>query len=228
MAKQDFFSAKVELGHINALVKNIATQMGITDESEAVRRINSGEWIVAKRDPKLLFTTETGIAVYDHEDHFRFTLPASDGTTGKKWIGRLEKKGYRVSDYAKSILTSRDFRPTTGVTTEVVVLKGSMFEDNQRITANIRTTATERTLEKPNAETVPMIRENFTDKEIEAMGLTWIVAMHEPIKDSDGDPNLLNADRNDDGQWLGAYCDSPGLGWNRGSGFAFAVSQVSA
>jgi hypothetical protein len=45
---------------------------------------------------------------------------------------------------------------------------------------------------------------------------------------SDGDPNLLNANRNDDGQWLNAYYDNPDNRWNRESGFAFAVSQISS
>ena len=58
------------------------------------------------------------------------------------------------------------------------------------------------------------------------MGLVWIVAMHEPIKDSDGDPGLLIADRRGDGQWLGAAYGSPGNGWLREGGFAFVASQV--
>lgn len=44
---------------------------------------------------------------------------------------------------------------------------------------------------------------------------------------SDGDPNLLAANRNDDGRHLNAYYDSPSNRWNRDNGFAFAVSQLS-
>ena len=39
---------------------------------------------------------------------------------------------------------------------------------------------------------------------------------------SDGDPNLLNANRNDDGQWLNTNYDKPDNNWNQNSGFAFA------
>lgn len=46
--------------------------------------------------------------------------------------------------------------------------------------------------------------------------------------DSDGNPNLLNANRNDDGRWLNAYNDRPDNRWNRDNGFAFAVSQISS
>lgn len=43
---------------------------------------------------------------------------------------------------------------------------------------------------------------------------------------SDGDPNLLNANRNDDGRWLNAYYDNPDNRWNRENGFAFVASQL--
>ncbi|MFA5000824.1 MAG: hypothetical protein WC531_01170 [Candidatus Paceibacterota bacterium] len=80
---------------------------------------------------------------------------------------------------------------------------------------------------KPNAEVACLIRKNFSNEEIEAMGLTWIITMHEPIKDSDGFPNLLSAHRLGDGRRLDAYCVHPGCRWGVASGFAFVLSQVS-
>ena len=152
---------------------------------------------------------------------------ASDGTTGEDWIKRLEGNGFRVGNYAKQVLRSSDFRPTNGVTTEIAVLKGMLFEDSDRITKNIRAEADRRSLTKPNAEIACLIREAFTDEEIEAMGLWWIVAMHEPIKDSGGAPVLLYAFHGGGGRWLSAYYDRPGIRWRRDDGFAFVVSQVS-
>ncbi len=156
----------------------------------------------------------------------------SDGTTGEDWITRLESKGFRIGDYAKRVLRSPDFQPAKGITTQVAVLKGTLFTDNDRITKNIRdrayagTFTQGRKLSDPNPEVACLIRENFSDEDLKVMGFWWLVAMHEPIKDSDGDPGLLDAYRNDDGCWLGAYCGSPGGRWSRLSGFAFAVSQV--
>jgi hypothetical protein len=40
---------------------------------------------------------------------------------------------------------------------------------------------------------------------------------------SDGDPNVLNANRNDDGQWLNANWDHPDNHWNDNGAFAFLV-----
>lgn len=149
----------------------------------------------------------------------------SDGTTGPQWIERLEGKGFRLSDYAKSVLRSPDFKPTSGVTTKIAILKGILFEDNDRITKKIRAEADKRKLITPNTEVACLIRENFSDEDIEAMDLIWIVTMHEPINDSGGDLWLLSADRGGGGRWLGAYYDAPDSRWDRGGGFAFAVSS---
>ncbi len=46
--------------------------------------------------------------------------------------------------------------------------------------------------------------------------------------DSDGDPNLLNSNRNDDGRRLYANYDRPDDNWNDNGGFAFAVPQLSS
>lgn len=162
------------------------------------------------------------------EDGVIYFSVTTDGTTGEDWITRLEGNDFRVGDYAKQVLRSPDFKPTSGVTIEVAVLKGMLFEDNDRITKKIRAEADKRKLSKPNAELACLIRLKFKDKEIEAMGLWYIVAMHEPINVSDGDPNLLGADRNDGGRRLDAYDVRPDDRWYRDYGFAFAVSQVSS
>lgn len=162
-----------------------------------------------------------------------FTV-TSDNTTGSQWIERLESKGFRLSKWAKDILNSPDFKPTNGVTYEIAVLKGMLWNDSDRITKRIRKDAYDGTfiggnkLSDPNPEGACLIREKFSDKELEAMGLWWIVAMHEPIKDSAGDPHLLDADRGDDGPWLRTSYSRPDDRWFRDNGFAFVVSQVSA
>ncbi len=202
----EFASAGLTAGQLNAIVKKLGGH-------DRALRFLRGELLVS--EPTCSWREEDGVI------YFSVT---SDGTTGEDWIKRLEGNGFCVGDYAKQVLRSPDFKPTNGVTTEVAILKGMLFEDNDRITKKIRAEADKRKLEKPNAELACLIREKFTDKEIEAMGLWWIVAMHEPIKDSDGGPRLLSAYRGGVGRWLFAYYDTPGLGWTHDYGFAFAVS----
>ncbi len=158
----------------------------------------------------------------EQDDMIRFSV-TSDGTTGENWISRLESKGFRIGDYAKQVLHSRNFRPTNGVRVEVVVLKGDLFSDNDRIIRKIRFEADKRKLVKPNAEVACLIREKFTDEEIEAMDLWWLDVMHEPIKDSDGNPGLLYVGRDGSGRWLSACYDNPDGRRGRVVGFVFAV-----
>lgn len=216
MEKYLFTIQNVEIGKLNALVNNIMKQTGIDDPNESIRMVNAGEVKIT-----VIKTKWT-----EKDNVIRFSV-TSDGTTGEEWIARLKSKGFRAGDYAKSVLRSKSFKPTSGVIYEIAVLKGEIFSDNKRITKNIRKDAKNRKFTIPNAEVACLIREKFSDKELEAMGLYWIVTMHEAIKDSDGDPELLNAFRNDDGSWLNSSFDSPGCKWNHGSGFAFVVSQVS-
>jgi len=206
-----FASQNLTAGQLNAIVKMLGGE-------EGALKFLRGELAVSK--PSCSWREEDGII------YFSVT---SDGTTGEDWIKRrLEGNGFRVGDYAKQALRSPDFKPTSGVTTEVAVLKGTLFEDNDRITKKIRAEADKRKLSKPNAEVACLVREMFTDEELEAMGLVWIIAMHDPINDSGGGPSLLSAGRVGVGRWLRACYGEPGGRWGREDGFAFVASQVSA
>lgn len=199
---------ELNLGQVEAIVNKLGGMDG-------VQRFLRGEVTIS--GPERAWREQDGVI------YFSVT---SDGTTGEGWIKRLKGKNFRLSDYAKQLLRSDDFKPTDGVTYEIVVLKGMLFEDNDRITKKIRAEVERRGFTTPNAEVACLIREKFIDEELEAMGLWWIVTMHEPIKDSGGGPGLLGADRVADGGWLGADCGNPDGGWRREGGFAFVVSQV--
>ncbi len=152
----------------------------------------------------------------------------SDGTTGEEWIKRLEKKGFRVGDYTKNVLRSSDFQPTKGVMTEVAVLRGILFTSSNRTTSKIQESANKRKLQKPNAEVACLILEMFSNEDLKAMDLCWIVVFHEPIKDSSGSSRFLNICHEYDGRrWLNSYYSKPNNKWHSDGGFAFATSQVS-
>ncbi|MFH1182879.1 MAG: hypothetical protein V1690_01290 [Candidatus Moraniibacteriota bacterium] len=204
-----------ELGKINALIKNLMKQMGTDDPNEAIRRFNAGEWVVSQRTCR--WREENGV--------IRFTV-TSDGTTGPQWIKSLKNQGL-IYEWARDVLNSSDFVPTNGVRYEVAVLKGILFPDEDRVTKKIRAEASRRNLAKAHPEIACLAQRTFTDKDLEEMGLSWIVAMHDPIKDAGGDPRLLSVDRRDSGCSLDAGYDDPYGRWCRGRGFAFVVSQVS-
>ncbi len=147
-----------------------------------------------------------------------FTL-VSDGTTGQQWTEIFPDS----PKWTKDVLLSPHFRPTKGVVYRVAVLKGTLFSDENRITKKIRKDAAGRNLGTPNAELGCLIRKNFSNEDIEAMGLWWIVAMHDPIEDSAGAPVLLCAYRLCGARGLCAASGS--AGWRAVSGFAFVLPQ---
>lgn len=204
----EFASARLTTGQLNAMVKKLGGH-------DAVLKFLRGELAVPE-----------SIRSWREQDGVIYFSVISDGTTGPQWITRLEKKGSRVGCYGVDLLRSPDFKPTSGVTTEVAVLKGMLFENNDRITRKVRAEADKRKLEKPNAEVACLIREMFTDEELEAMGLESIVVMHESINTA-GRSRLLAVDRHDNGRWLNARWDIPGFGWFLVDGLAFAVSKGS-
>lgn len=213
---KDFAIANIPLGRLNALVKNLMRQMGIDDPAEVIRRINSGEWGV-----------NLAVRRWREENGIIYFSVTSDGTSGEEWIARLESKGVCVDDWAKSILRSQDFQPTTGITVEIAVLKSELFKNPARTTKNIFAFAEERMFRLPNAEAACLIRESFSGKEIKAMGLGWIGIMHEPIKDSAGDLARLGVDFVDDRNVLASFYDGQGDSWAPGACFAFVVSAYA-
>ena len=179
--------------------------------AEAFRMLYNGD--VATCIPAKKWTEGDGFIEFD-------LLP--DGTTGPEWIKWHDENGYPLSDEARFVLNSPDFKPSpVGIPVKIRVLKGELFEDVKRTTINIRADAGNRNLEKPNADIACLIRKTFTNKEIEEMGLLWIITMHEPIDCSDSCPRLLGADRRGARPWLSAYYGRAGSGggcWVRVAG----------
>ena len=203
-----FASANLTAGQLNAIVKKLGGEDG-------AHKFLRNELTISEPERN-----------WQEKDGIIYLTVTSDGTTGPQWIKRLQKKGFRLSDYAKSLLISVDFKPTKGVVYEMAILKGTLFNDRDCVTKKIRAMAKEKGFTTPNAEVACLLRESLSDEELEAMGLYWIINMHEPIKDSDDGLYLLRLGRDDDGHWLYACYGIPGFQWSRGFGFAFVSSQV--
>lgn len=142
----------------------------------------------------------------------------SDGTSGPEWVIRLEKKGVLLSDNAKNLLRSPGFTPTTGVTTRIAVLKGALFTDSERVVKVIRLEADRRGLISPNAEVACLIRQKFSDEDIEKMGRMGIITMHNPLIEVDGGPDLLGTSTSSS---MRAYYGGQDDRWEYAHGFAF-------
>jgi hypothetical protein len=200
---------ELKLGQVEAIVNKLGGH-------EGAMKFLRGELVIS--ESVLNWREEDGVIYFD---------VVSDGTTGPEWIKRLKEQGINVSDWARDVLNSKDFKPTkSGTIHKIGVLKGELFSDGDRTNEKIRKEAVKRKMILPEAEIGCLIREKFTDKDINDMGLSWITTMHDPIKDSDGGPDLLYASRHGGGSWLDASYGDPDVRWDREGGFAFVVSQV--
>ncbi|MGK2848475.1 MAG: hypothetical protein ACSLEX_00150 [Minisyncoccota bacterium] len=151
--------------------------------------------------------------------------------TGAQEITRLESLGFLVSDCAESILISTNpdsydanHRLEDGQVYKVAIVPGREMKSN-RTTANLQTYGSQFGYTKPLAGIQPRIREAVSDKQLEEMGIYYIVSLHEVIKNSDGDPLVLSSDRDVDGQWILASLDHPVSRWNDDGAFAFLVHE---
>jgi len=126
---------------------------------------------------------------YEKDGVIYFSV-TSDGTIGEDWISRLERKDVPVSDYAKNILRSVDFKSTIGVF-KVAILKTTLID--KRTIRRINAEAEKRGLSRPSAELACLIRDKFTNREIKTMGFSDIIIMHQPICDFEfaGTPGRL-------------------------------------
>jgi len=163
--------------------------------------------------------------------HIVFTFDSFDFLTGEQEVERLIAAGFRVSDWAKSCLTSKmsdgydkNHRLIAGQYQIALMPTREIERDSDRTTDALRKRGIEKYgYEEPLAGIMPRIRESVSDKQMEEMGFSYIAGPHDPIKDSGGDPRVLGADRDGGGRWLYANWDRPGCRWDDGGAFAFFV-----
>jgi len=159
-------------------------------------------------------------------DLIYITLPPSEGVTGPQWIERLENQDEQLSDDVKATLNSKDFKPTApGFVYRIVALKATFWKkDSGRTTKVIQAEGLFRKWLELHPEAVCIIRECFSDKQLEKMGIFWIAGIHKPIE-VDGDPHFLSAFRHDGGGWLFAFWAFPDFHWGDAGAFAWSLPQ---
>ena len=205
---------ELNLGQVEAIVNKLGGMSGVS-------KFLSGDLVVTET----VIPTPAPKPIPRNVEPVFLPSITSDGRTGKQFTKSLEKAGYRVGDYAKDVMSKLAFVSTTRIVYKPVVILGQQFEDDERITSNIRKFAEERKYITPPAELAPLLRESVSDEEIERMGLWALIVMHEPISDSRGSPNLLGVRRYGSGRWLEASWVSPGNVWPRRHGFVFLAPQ---
>jgi len=173
--------------------------------------------------------------IFERNEHGHVILLfAGLDLTGAAEIERLESGNFRVGGYAKSCFLStredsydKHHRLEAGRIYKVALVPGKEIErDSDRTTENLRKHGMKHYgYGKPLAGLIPRVREVLSDKQMEELGIYYATALHEPITDSLGGPDVLDANRND-GQWVNTYWDNPDNRWNDNGAFVFPVAAT--
>lgn len=164
---------------------------------------------------------------FDNEGNIHFTV-TSNGMTCEQWESHLESRGRHLCEEARDVLRRASEAPTNGVPYHIVVVQADrLVSARYPLTRDICAAAGQRGWIEPHWEVACLIRDAFTDKQFEQMGLWNIITMHEPIKSSKGYPRVFVSSRhNTDSGWLGTECPGThksGTTWSRSTKFAFVV-----
>lgn len=147
----------------------------------------------------------------------------SRGTTGEKWIEHFEHRGGFVCSETKKILLSPRFIPTLGVKTDLAIFKSTLLPSNERYTISAHEIGLAKGLAIPEIEVTILLREKFSNKELEEMGLWWIAVMHAPVRSFEDSLISLCVDRYGDKEWICAHGAKDYDSWNSDGGFAYKI-----
>lgn len=214
-------------------MKNIGTLPGerlAGLASDTFHKVQKG---IISLDEWALFNQRKNPFAFKRNEHGHIVITITGlNLTGAQEIERLEAAGYHVTDYAKFCFTivkvdgyDENHRLVAGQQYKIALLPGKeISRDFDRSTENLRALGTKFGYGKPLGGFIPRIREAVSDKQMEEMGVRHITSLHDPIKDSGGNPSVLNANQYDGGPWVNACWAGPSSQWSDGSAFAFPVS----
>jgi len=130
----------------------------------------------------------------------------------------LTSNSFRISDWAADILKKTTLAPAeTEIELVLVTVADLGFTKATRRDA-IYDRAKELGLDLVPAEVGPQLRLQYLDQSMD----DWMVMAMEPIAGSDGNLDVFDVARSEDGQWLGADYGDPDDEWNPGGRWVFA------
>lgn len=207
---------------------------GPKDDLDNLLAGNDGEVVLVEFKKFVKRQSCWGPAMFEHNEHGHIIVTVMGlDLTGAQEIEQLKTAGYIVSDYAKFCLLSnkkdgydKNHRLVGGQSSKLALMPGKEIERNSdRTTENLRKRGMERYgYGKPLGGHILRIRGLVSDEQMEEMGGAWYIAgLHDLIEDSDGDPLVLRAHRDDVGRRLGASFGRPDFQWGGVGLFAFPV-----
>lgn len=140
-------------------------------------------------------------------------------------LKQLERRGYKINEYAKKILRSPAFRPTSAQH-RVLLIKGELFADTARLAATIHVIAREDGLLPFTPEIASLLRLDFSDADIGRLNLEQIIALNEPCDGAppEADGFLQATWQIGNGKFDASHCGVDDY-WHKHTGFMFLMKD---
>ena len=148
------------------------------------------------------------------------------GKTAKELEHELKQAGMKISEYAKSMLLSREFVPTKKAE-EVTLIRLTVADlgfKTGATTDQIYQRAEHLGLELCPADIGPHYRLKYTNQPLGE----WTAIGMKQIASSDGNPHVFHVERHVDGLWLHNRWAGPGPEWNPDYGFVFRFRKAES
>ncbi len=162
-----------------------------------------------------------------------FLSVTSWGCSGEEWVRGFESQGCRLYTLraipiVENILRSSAFKPSTGITYHLAILRGDSLNEAKLLPSRIDAEAFSRKWSRPPLEAVCLVRSALSNQEIKRMDLQRITMMSELIHGNFGGPHLLSVSPEGDADlevtWGGKDI-SHRHGYARRGGYMYLVSQ---
>ena len=167
-----------------------------------------------------------------HLEHIYTSFPESKihrstieigGKTVKQLETELEKVGNKISDYARHMLNSNEFKiQKKSEQVNLIRLKvRDLFGDKYPTTDELYKKAEEFGLELCPAEVGPHYRLQYKNQPMDE----WFSIAMKQISDPDGLPYVFSMGRNSGGVWLSNHWAGPAIEWDPGRGVVFRLRK---
>lgn len=155
----------------------------------------------------------------------------SNGMTGPQWSSYFKAKGLEMYEEIHTGFLDRGFQVSLAVTTKVIIIKGSLFQESDRTLRQIRNFAARRGLVPINPEIICLLSDTLSGRDIEAMGLRAILMVNESEEplEFNGNSSVIGLQNEDNGiSRVCGYSTTRDSIWKHIYGFAFMESRSSA
>jgi hypothetical protein len=154
------------------------------------------------------------------------SVKSDDGITSDQWIEYFKEKKIYVSGFARSMLQSHLFEPTSGVKTlNIAILKAGIFKPRFSFLSNVFQEGKNYNFTAPSADLACYLLKYFSSEDMKSLGLERVVVMSERIEDHESDWCYFRINWDEDGPRLEAQGSDENIEFDASYSFAFAASE---